>query len=355
MIKNKINKEKILKPKKSSDAIFRAIKKPTPEDIARGFLTENVFRKSEEASGLRVEGYDFDSGADYVKIIDSFASTGFQATQLSRAMEIVNKMRKGKAFIYLGYTSNLVTSGLRDIFRYLAENKMIDVIVSTAGGIEEDIIKCLGDFKIGSFSASGKELRDKGINRAGNVFISNNNYVKFEEFLQQILEELYSEKKTITSSELIWKLGEKINDKKSIYYHCYKNKIPVYCPAITDGAIGDNLYFFSFKHPDFKLDIMPDVVWFNNTTIGKKKTGAIILGAGVIKHSILNANMLRNGCDYAVYINTSAEYDGSDSGAMPDEAVSWGKITKNAESVKVFGDATILFPLIAAQCFAENQ
>lgn len=63
--------------------------------------------------------------------------------------------------------------------------------------------------------------------------------------------------------------------------------------------------------------------------------------------------MLRNGLDYAVYINTSQEYDGSDAGAMPDEAVSWGKIVPNSQSVKVFADATIAFPLLVAQTFAR--
>lgn len=318
---------------------------------------ENLLRESSEPSGMKVEGYDFDSGVDWNGLIDSFASTGFQATQLSRAIEIIDKMQKEKAFIFLGYTSNLVTSGLRDIFRYLAENKLVNVIVSTAGGIEEDIIKCLGDFKIGEFNAEGGELRDAGINRAGNIFIPNSRYVKFEEFLQPILEEMYNEQKKtgriFSPSELIWKLGEKINNSKSIYYQCWKNKIRVYCPAIMDGAIGDNLYFFQFAHPDFKLDIVQDVTWFNNTTIGLKKSGVIILGAGVVKHSILNANMLRNGADYSVYINTSQEFDGSDSGARPDEAVSWGKLKKEALSVKVFGDATILFPIIVAKTFAS--
>jgi deoxyhypusine synthase len=169
---------------------------------------------------------------------------------------------------------------------------------------------------------------------------------------------LYSEQKKtgkiVSPSEIIWKLGEKINNPKSIYYWCWKNKIRIYCPALLDGALGDNVYFFQFKHPDFKIDIVQDITWFNNTTIGLKKSGLIILGSGVVKHAILNANMLRNGADYAVYVNNSQEYDGSDAGARPDEAVSWGKIQKNAESVKVFGDATIIFPLICASCFAEN-
>ncbi len=319
---------------------------------------KNLLRKGKEATGVAVQGYNFDNGVDYGKIVKSYAGTGFQATHLDKAIKIINKMIDKKAFIFLGYTSNLVSSGLRDIFRYLAEHKMINAIVTTAGGIEEDIIKCLGGFVVGDFRASGKDLRQKGINRIGNIYASNNRYVEFEEFVQPLLEELYLEQrkgKILCSSDLIWKLGEKINNKESIYYWAYKNKIPVYCPAIGDGALGDNIYFFSFKHEDFKIDLVEDIRRFNNLTIGLKKSGVIILGAGLVKHAILNANMLRNGAEYAVYINNAQEFDGSDAGAMPEEAVSWGKILPEAESVKVFGDATILFPLVVAESFAKSR
>lgn len=66
-----------------------------------------------------------------------------------------------------------------------------------------------------------------------------------------------------------------------------------------------------------------------------RKTGIIVLGGGLPKHHICNANMMRNGADYAVFINTAQEFDGSDSGAQPDEAVSWGKIRGSAKTVKV--------------------
>ena len=72
-----------------------------------------------------------------------------------------------------------------------------------------------------------------------------------------------------------------------------------------------------------------------------------------MKHSLCNANMFRNGADYSIYINSSEEHDGSDSGALPEEAISWGKISPNAKSVKVYGDASILFPLIVAESFAK--
>jgi deoxyhypusine synthase len=268
-------------------------------------------------------------------------------------------MIQDEAFMFLGYTSNMVSSGLRDIFRFLVENKKVNVIVTTAGGIEEDIIKCLGDFILGDFRANGAELRKKGINRIGDIFVPNNRYIKFEEFFQPLLKELYDEqqktKKIITPSEIIWRLGEKINNKESICYWAWKNKIKIYCPALMDGAIGDNIYFFRLQNnQDLKIDIAHDTEEMNNTTIGIKKSGILILGGGIVKHSILNANMLRNGADYAVYINTSQEYDGSDAGASPEEAVSWGKIKEKAESIKVFADATIVFPLLVAETFARQ-
>jgi len=319
---------------------------------------KNLLRKSGEISGVKINGYDFDKGLDYKNLIKSFSTTGIQASKLAKAIEITNNMIDEKSFIFLGYTSNMVSSGLREVFKYLVKNKKVNVVVTTCGGVEEDIIKCLGDFILGDFNADGKKLRDSGINRIGNIFVPNSRYIKFEKFVQPILEEMYQEQtkgKIFSPSDLIWKLGEKINDERSICYWAWKNKIKIFCPAITDGALGDNIYFFKFKRGDFILDIAQDTKEMNDLTVGLKKSGIIVLGSGLVKHAILNANMLRNGADYAVYINTAQEYDGSDSGANPDEAVSWGKITKNAESVKVFGDATILFPLLVAETFARNK
>ena len=80
----------------------------------------------------------------------------------------------------------------------------------------------------------------------------------------------------------------------------------------------------------------------------------VLACAGLPKHHICNANLMKNGADFAVYISTAQEFDGSDSGARPDEAVSWGKIRADAQPVKVYGDASILFPLIISQTFAKQ-
>jgi deoxyhypusine synthase len=329
------------KPKTTNKSMNKA-------DIA----SEALLVESQEPKGITIKGYDFNEKFDFKKFLDSYATTGAQASNLAKAIEIIQKMRKEKAFIYLGYTSNMVTTGMREIIRYLVEHKLVDRIVTTGGGIEEDFIKCMGDFKLGEFSLNGSELREKGINRAGNVLIPNSRYVKFEEFVLPVLDKYKNDIKT--PSDVIKFLGKEINNKESIYYWAYKNNIPAFCPAIMDGSLGDMIYFYkNYKNKDFKLDIVADTEEFNNSSIGREKTGMIILGGGVVKHAICNCNLYRNGADYAVYINTAQEFDGSDSGARPDEAVSWGKIAQKAETVKVHGDATIIFPLVVLGAFID--
>jgi len=152
---------------------------------------------------------------------------------------------------------------------------------------------------------------------------------------------------------MIKRFGKVIDNPESVYYWCYKNKIPVFCPAITDGSIGDMIYFHSYKKSGLVVDIVSDIKKINNEAVFAKKTGMVILGGGVIKHHVCNANLMRNGADFTVFINTGQEFDGSDSGAKPDEAVSWGKIKLENTAVKIYGEASIIFPLLVAQTFAK--
>ena len=103
----------------------------------------------------------------------------------------------------------------------------------------------------------------------------------------------------------------------------------------------------------FILDITQDIRSINDIALRAVRSGQIILGGGLIKHHICNANLMRNGADYSVFINTASSFDGSDAGAAPDEAVSWGKIRLNARPVKVHAEATLVWPLIVSQTFAK--
>ncbi|KAG7335072.1 hypothetical protein KOW79_001668 [Hemibagrus wyckioides] len=325
----------------------------------------------------QIRGYDFNQGVDHRALLHSYLTTGFQASSFAMAVQEINKMidrrlepveeqeqtcdsqqSESGCTIFLGYTSNLISSGVRESIRYLVQHKMVDVVVTTAGGIEEDLIKCLAPTYLGEFSLPGKELRQRGINRIGNLLVPNDNYCKFEDWLMPILDQMVLEQKTEgtcwTPSKMIHRLGKEINNPDSVYYWAYKNDIPVFSPAITDGSLGDMIYFHSYKNPGLVLDIVEDIRRLNCKAVFAKNTGMIILGGGLVKHHIANANLMRNGADFAVYVNTGQEFDGSDSGARPDEAVSWGKIRMDAKPVKVYADASIVFPLLVAETFAHQ-
>ncbi|KAE8620079.1 hypothetical protein XENTR_v10010090 [Xenopus tropicalis] len=314
---------------------------------------------------VQVRGYDFNRGVNYEALLQSYLTTGFQATHFGQAAKEINNMIEAKlaspggCTIFLGYTSNLISSGVRETIRYLVEHSMVDIVVTTAGGIEEDLIKCLAPTYLGDFSLKGADLRPRGINRIGNLLVPNNNYCLFEDWVTPILDQMVLEQDTEgtkwTPSKMIARLGKEINHPDSVYYWAYKNNIPVFSPALTDGSLGDMMYFHSYKNPGLKLDIVEDIQKLNSNVIFAKKTGMIILGGGLIKHHICNANLMRNGADYAVYVNTAQEFDGSDAGARPDEAVSWGKIRMEAKPVKIYAEATLVFPLLVAQTFAQKQ
>lgn len=333
------------------------------------------------SGGLTVGGFDFDTVPDLRSIpvhdlLASFKTMGFQATNLGLAIEEVEKMLNWKpketsesqiededivpefCKIFLGYTSNQVSSGNRELIRFLVQHKLVHVIVTSAGGIEEDFIKCMGKLHVGSFDLQGAELRKKGLNRIGNLIMPNENYCTFEEWLNPILDEMHErqEKEGIrwSPSSMIKLMGERINNPESIYYWAARNNIPVFCPAITDGAIGDMLFFHSYRKEGLVIDLVSDIRGLNGEALRAAASGLVILGGGVVKHHICNANLMRNGADYAVFINTGLEFDGSDSGASPDEAVSWGKIRMGAKPIKVSCEATIAFPLLVASTFARK-
>jgi len=307
----------------------------------------------------QIKGYDFEQPFDFQEFLRSYALSGFQATHLAQGIEIIKAMRREKAKIFLSFTSNQVSSGNRDIIKYLVKHQKVDILVTSAGGVEEDIIKCLKPFVLGNFDASGRMMFENGVNRTGNIFVPNDRFAAFDDFMQKFFERIYKIQieagKVFCPKDLIRELGIEINDENSILYWAAKNDIPVFCPGLIDGSLGDLIYFFKQSHPDFLIDVTKEMKDIVDLVLNSEKTGAIVLGGGISKHFTLNANIFKEGLDFAVYVNTAQEYDGSDSGARVEEAISWGKVKVNAPSVKIHADATIVFPLLVAGGFVGDE
>ncbi|CDR93782.1 deoxyhypusine synthase, putative [Babesia bigemina] len=355
-----------------------------PEVVAKAVLQASQL--PEDCTAF-VDGLNYDGDVEIEHLLRVYKNFGFQATHLGQAAEMIDRMLKfrlsddpvsedevgtkyedpevrknTKCTIWLAFTSNMISCGLREAFVYLAKHKMIDVVVTSGGGVEEDLIKCMGKTYIGRFNMDGATMRERGLNRIGNLFIPNDNYCAFEDWIQPRLDEMHRQQEeegvNWTPSMFIDYLGKEINDETSFCYWCHKNKIPVFCPGITDGSIGDNLYFHTYRRSDpttLRIDVVRDIRLVNDLSVNARKSGIIILGGGLAKHHVCNANLMRNGADFAVYISTAQEFDGSDSGANPDEAVSWGKIKAHTNPVKVHADASLVFPLLVAGVFKKYQ
>ncbi len=279
--------------------------------------------------------------------INSFGSIGYQATELYEASKVILKMKRAGAKIFLTFTSNMVTSGLRGFFAQLIKLGLIDIIVTTSGSIEEDIMKSLGeDFKIAKFNSDDVYLHEKGENRIGNLIIDNESYMKFEDVTSNYLEKIYIKQKRISTTDLLKEIGLQINDENSILYQAAKKDVLIFCPGIADSAFGFQLFMFQEKHKDFMVDTIYDMKKIITNLSFDEKKGLIALGGSISKHYAVFSSLLGGGLDYAVYMTSSHQSSGSFSGATTDEAKSWGKIKDDAEAATVIGDVSITFPIL---------
>ena len=195
-------------------------KEKTEDERAWDKLNNAVYQECEDIGQIATEvvsGYDFNKGLDYEAMFKTYRHTGFQATNLGLAIEEVNKMinyrlsddpieedevehyrdpevrKNTRCTIFLGYTSNMASCGMREYIRYLCQHKMIDCIVTTTGGIEEDIMKCMAPCFIGDFALKGKDLREKGWNRIGNLLVPTKTYTMLESWFLPMVQEMHKE------------------------------------------------------------------------------------------------------------------------------------------------------------------
>jgi len=305
-----------------------------------------------------IEDYDFSKKRSVDELVLQMEKAwGFTAGKLAIGVKIMERMSKTRNCVkFLSFTGNLVATGTRGVLKELVKRKLVDIIVTTCGTLDHDVARCWKKYYRGSFVMNDAKLHEEGINRLGNVLVPNESYgMIIEEKMQMLLQNLWKEGvKEISTSLLCREIGKRICNESSILYWAAKNNIPVFVPGIVDGAIGYQIWLFSQEH-DFRLNLLADSAALNETVFTAKKTGALIVGGGISKHHTLWWNQFRGGLDYAVYISTADEWDGSLSGARPREAVSWGKISEKAKHVMIEGDASIILPIMVSSLIARLE
>ena len=273
-----------------------------------------------------------------------FDSGGFTAKKIGEGVDIYEDMIKNGYYIFLTFPACIVATGTRGVIKELVKRRLINAIITTCGTLDHDLARSFKPYHHGTFFADDAKLHEKGINRLGNIFIPNESYgIIIEEKMNEIVKKL---KGKVSSREIAWEIGKRLRED-AILYWAWKNSIPVYIPAITDGAVGWQLWMHS-QEKKIEIDILKDEKELADIFFEKEKIGGIIIGGGLSKHHLIWWAQFHNGLDKAIYITTAVEYDGSLSGARLREAVSWGKIKAKAKHVTIEGDATVIFPLMIA-------
>jgi deoxyhypusine synthase len=276
-------------------------------------------------------------------------SGGFESMNLVKGINIIRKIINDRQCTrFLSFVGAIVSTGARGIIREMVKRKMFDCLVTTCGALDHDIARTFGKYYGGEFHVDDNYLKKKNIHRLGNVFIPTKNYGQLiEEKIQNILLDYYKSHHEFSGCEIIDYIGSKLDDS-SILYWAHKNKIPVIVPGLVDGAVGSQIWLFYQKNKDLMLNILKDQSRISDLVFDAKKTGALMLGGGISKHHTLWWNQYRDGLNYAVYITTANEWDGSLSGAEIREAISWNKVKTNANQVTIHGEITTLLPFIYA-------
>ncbi len=271
------------------------------------------------------------------------------AGRVGKAVEIVAEMFSDPDYTtFITLSGPLVPSGMRLIFRDLIRDGYVDAVVTNGANMVHDIVEAMGRHHlVGEVDVDDAELLKRGINRAYDIFIESDTWVALEEYVGGILDGLPEESRVdVPIHGLLREIGLRLEDEDSILHTAAVKGTPIFCPGLLDSMLGIPLWMYSKRsrlviNPIRDFDLLGDVVY------EAEKTGAIILGGGMPKHHAQYMNTLREGLDAAVQISTARVEDGSLSGAPLKESVSWGKL-KGDRASTIFGDVTIVFPLIVA-------
>ena len=282
------------------------------------------------------------------ELVEAMGKAGaYNGGSLARAADIWEQMLRDKETTkFFGLAGAMVPAGMGGIVSDLIRGGHIDVLVSTGANLTHDIVEAIGCHHYhGTAFCNDIELRHDEINRIYDVYLPNEAFGHFEEFMQGVFGEL-EPGSSISISGLLAHIGSRT--KSGILHTAARKKIPVYCPAVQDSMIGLQYWLFSQTNR-VTVDAFADMPALLDRCFTAKKAGALLVGGGVPKNFILQSMLMTpNGFSYAVQLTGDRPDLGGLSGATLDEARSWGKITEEAQAVTVYGDATITLPVLIA-------
>lgn len=292
------------------------------------------------------------------ELIESMANSGvFNAGRLAKACQFLKEMKETGVTVFLGLAGAMVPGGMRQVVVDMIKEGLVHVIVSTGANMTHDLVEAFGGFHMrGIEYKNDVELREKGIDRVYDAYLTDEGFMGLEDGMVAILDEIRKDlgdkggRTNIASYVLLREIGKRIEDPNSIVRVAYEHNVPIFIPAIADSILGLNVWLNGQLVP-FQIDPMKDLTEIQSLADDAENAGAFLIGGGVPKNYIFQARLMSpKTYEYAIQITMDRVETGGLSGASLDEAISWGKTSAKSKLVTVICDATIAMPIMLAYC-----
>jgi len=285
-------------------------------------------------------------------LVSDMSRMGFQGGQLGQSLKAWENMLDEEITIFLGLAGAMVPAGLGEMISYLISHRMVDCLVSTGANLFHDLCEGLGIVHYrGSACADDAYLKACKIDRIYDVFVSEVELHKADNYISDFVKKLDSSR-SYSSRELMSMLGKSL-PPTTILGAASRAGVPIFVPALGDSSYGIGMVMAYRDGHRVLIDQIKDVDEITQMVEKSAQTGVVYIGGGVPKNFIQQTEVIAElignysgGHNYAIQYTTDTPHFGGLSGCTFEEAVSWGKVSKEAKKVQVFADATITVPLV---------
>ena len=293
---------------------------------------------------------------DVTDLVNELRSTSFTSREIYNACQLYKQMLEEEELtVILTIAGSTQAAGCLKLYRDLVRYNMVDIIVATGASIiDMDLFEGLGNkHYIGSSKADDNILRENYIDRIYDTFISEDDLKEVDNFIADFADKISNT--TMSSREFLNKLGWHLRTSNSLVQECYKEDVPIFCPALNDSAAGIGLLMHQTNNPDSHLviDSIKDLRELTYLKVEMQNTGLFMVGGGVPKNFAQDVVVAAESIghrvpmhQYAIQLTVADVRDGACSSSTLDEASSWGKVD-NSNTQMVYGEATSTLPIIA--------
>ncbi|HHS13918.1 MAG TPA: hypothetical protein ENN03_09160 [bacterium] len=329
----------------------------------------------EDAPDIRPRGIR--RGMDISEILELMGGTAFEARNVYRGARLFESMINDKDVIWLGIAGAGIAGGMGGMVISLLKAGFIDVICSTGAQIYHDLHFAF-DLPVKAIHPHWDDdlLRRHGDTRIYDIGIRERETLEAQDVL--IRRFVRDNHQRLSGEDLgSWEFNHYLGQwtdanapdpERSFMVWASRLGVPVFWDSLANHSIAMNLLKCDLEGFPIRISAQKDILDSAAIAFAAGGSGFVELGGGGPKNFIQQTGPTISqilgvdfeGADRGLQIGTALAREGSLSGCTFGEAVTWGKYKKTDEAglVQIWGEYSVIFPLLAAhvlnRCHARS-